>query len=50
MHHKRKRPRSARSGCKMCKPWKKNGAAKAKNRSWKERRDEAAARDQMNGG
>jgi hypothetical protein len=24
-HHKRKRPRSARAGCKMCKPWKVNG-------------------------
>ena len=25
MHHKRGRPRSRRAGCKLCKPWKKNG-------------------------
>lgn len=26
MHHKRKRPRNRRAGCKMCKYWKVNGA------------------------
>jgi len=25
MHHKRKRPRRQRAGCKLCKPWKLNG-------------------------
>ncbi len=25
MHHKRKRPRNRRGGCKLCKPWKVNG-------------------------
>lgn len=25
MHFKRHKPRSARAGCKLCKPWKKNG-------------------------
>lgn len=25
MHHKRRHPRNARAGCKMCKPWKVNG-------------------------
>lgn len=25
MHHKRGRPRNARAGCKLCKPWKVNG-------------------------
>ncbi|MBT9446176.1 MAG: hypothetical protein IV086_10795 [Hyphomonadaceae bacterium] len=25
MHHKRKRPRNVRAGCKLCKPWKVNG-------------------------
>jgi hypothetical protein len=25
MHHKRKRHRNARAGCKLCKPWKSNG-------------------------
>ena len=25
MHHKRKRARNARAGCKLCKPWKANG-------------------------
>lgn len=29
MHHKRKRPRSRRAGCKMCKFWKMNGAKPA---------------------
>jgi len=27
MRHKRKRPRNARAGCKLCKPWKVNGFA-----------------------
>ena len=27
MHHKRKRARSRRAGCKLCKPWKKNGVS-----------------------
>ncbi len=27
-HHKRKRPRNRRAGCKMCKPWKINGVGK----------------------
>jgi hypothetical protein len=25
MHHKRKRARNRRAGCKLCKPWKMNG-------------------------
>ncbi len=25
MHHKRKRTRNRRAGCKLCKPWKVNG-------------------------
>ena len=25
VHHKRKRPRDRRGGCKLCKPWKVNG-------------------------
>lgn len=25
-HHKRKRPKSTRSGCLMCKPWKRQGS------------------------
>ena len=28
MHHRRKRRRSVRAGCKMCKPWKLNGVNK----------------------
>jgi hypothetical protein len=27
MHHKRKRARNRRAGCKLCKPWKVNGFA-----------------------
>jgi hypothetical protein len=30
MHHKRHRPKNARSGCLMCKPWKANGASKTR--------------------
>ena len=29
MHHKRKRARNARAGCKLCKPWKVNGVRTA---------------------
>ena len=25
MHHKRRRPRNRRAGCKLCKPWKVSG-------------------------
>lgn len=25
MHHKKKRPRNRRAGCKLCRPWKING-------------------------
>jgi len=32
MHHKRHKPRSARAGCKLCKPWKKNGCKHPKHR------------------
>jgi hypothetical protein len=28
MHHKRRRRRNLRAGCKMCKPWKINGVNK----------------------
>ncbi|MCZ2109146.1 MAG: hypothetical protein LC118_06225 [Dehalococcoidia bacterium] len=31
MHHKKRKPPAARSACKLCKPWKLNGAAKTKN-------------------
>jgi len=31
MHHKRRRPRNARAGCHMCKPWK--GYPSRKNRA-----------------
>lgn len=27
MNHKRKRPKNARAGCLLCKPWKANGYA-----------------------
>lgn len=30
MNHKRRRPKNARAGCLMCKPWKVNGASKAR--------------------
>jgi hypothetical protein len=28
-HHKRRRPKSQRAGCLLCKPWKMNGAKKS---------------------
>jgi len=29
-HHKRRKPRNQRAGCKQCKPWKINGVGKDK--------------------
>jgi hypothetical protein len=49
MHHKFGKPRSARAGCKMCKPQKANGMPKLKlgHRGFgKLRREIAARRDQ----
>ena len=28
-HHKRRKPKSARSGCLLCKPWKANGSKRS---------------------
>jgi hypothetical protein len=47
MNHKRKRPKNARSGCLMCKPWKVNHFGKDRKEAggnWKRR---AAARNDM---
>ena len=48
MHHKRKKARNARAGCKLCKPWKVNGFATAGRDGEKfadHRRRDGAARD-----
>lgn len=37
-HHKRKKPKNARSGCLMCKYWKVNGAKKETQLKASERR------------
>ena len=37
MNHKRGKPKNARSGCLLCKPWKMNGAKK--NPEWKTRQE-----------
>lgn len=42
MHHKRGRPKNARAGCLMCKPWKMNGAKDAMkkvDRDWRPTED-----------
>jgi hypothetical protein len=47
MHHKRRRNRNARAGCKLCKPWKANGFATARRDEEKfgdHRRRDAARR------
>lgn len=50
MHHKRKRPKSARAGCFMCKPHKANGACpRHRNMRFGDRRRSEAQRDQMRG-
>ncbi len=39
MNHKRKRPKSRRAGCLLCKPWKANGAKGGlKNQTMQERK------------
>jgi len=40
MNHKRKKPKSARAGCLMCKPWKMNGFGK-RRKDWEKFSDHA---------
>lgn len=48
MHHKRKRPKSARAGCLLCQPHKANGCcADHKNMRHGNRRRSEAGRDQL---
>ncbi|WP_375688006.1 hypothetical protein [Pseudooceanicola sp. LIPI14-2-Ac024] len=46
MHHKRKRARNARAGCKLCKPWKVNGfrTGRAEGEKFADHRRRSAAR------
>ncbi len=53
MHHKKRRPKNRRAGCKLCRPWKINGAKENGRQSlWNtsERRQIAGHRaDERNG-
>lgn len=46
MHHKKRRPKNRRAGCKLCRPWKINGAKESYHSVWKtsERRQLAGIR------
>ena len=47
MHHKRKRPKSTRSGCLMCKYWKHQGLKDCENmQTWQERRARVSEKEQ----
>ena len=46
MHHKRKRPKSRRAGCLMCKPWKRQGVSKAHRTRFGIRRQEAVNQEE----
>lgn len=47
-HHKRRRPKSTRAGCLMCKPWKKNGAKGGlKAQTWQERKSRLSEKEQL---
>lgn len=49
MNHKRGKPKNARAGCLMCKPWKVNGAAsKPWNVRGQDKRNEVKARADLN--
>lgn len=47
MNFKRKRPKSGRSGCLMCKPWKRQGACLHDRSRFSDRRRAEAAREQV---
>lgn len=48
-HHKRRRPKSARAGCLLCKPHKRQGAPLAARQRFGQTRRLASARDQLAG-
>lgn len=48
MNHKRKRPKSRRAGCLLCKPYKMQGACPRHiNMRWSDRRGAEGAREQI---
>lgn len=49
MHHKRKRARNRRAGCKFCKPWKVNGyrTERAEGEKFSDHRRRKAADTEM---
>lgn len=47
MNFKRKRPKSTRAGCLMCKPWKRQGTCLHERSRMSDRRRMAAASEQI---
>ena len=47
MNFKRKRPKSSRSGCLLCKPWKRQGTCLHERRRFTDRRREMAADEKL---
>jgi hypothetical protein len=47
MHHKRKRPKSTRAGCLMCKPHKRQGACLHDRDPWSAKRRKEAGDAQL---
>jgi hypothetical protein len=47
MHHKRKRPKSSRSGCLRCKPWKYQGSCAVHRRKFSDRRRSEVASEKV---
>lgn len=47
MHHKRKRPKSTRAGCLLCKPQKRQGSCLHERLKWSDRVRATAAKDQL---
>ena len=48
MHHKRRRPKSTRAGCAMCKPHKQNGIKGGEAAQiWQERKSRLSEREQL---
>lgn len=49
MHHKRKRPKTRRAGCLMCKPWKMSGISPeaADSEKFSDHKRRLAAKDEL---
>ncbi|MDZ5452876.1 hypothetical protein [Labrys sp. ZIDIC5] len=47
MNFKRKHPKSARSGCLLCKPWKRQGTCLHERRKFTDHRREVVAKEKL---